>query len=69
MYILRFQPTPVPRHSYATSVPVPAPRKIVPPAEPKTAEPRDFEELRSTYIKRINEMFDSLSERFQQLDE
>ena len=34
----------------------------------QVVKPRDFEELRSTYIKRINEMFDQLAEKYQQLD-
>lgn len=66
--LVGFEPTPVPRVRYSTSVPIPAPRKVITPAPPKTPKPRDYEELRSTYLKRINEMFDTLSERFQQLD-
>lgn len=31
-------------------------------------KPEDFEELRSTYLKRINEMFDTLVEKFHKLD-
>lgn len=31
-------------------------------------KPEDFEELRSTYLKRINEMFDTLAEKFHRLD-
>lgn len=65
---VKFEPTPVPRVRYSTSTPIPAPRKVITPAPPKTPKPRDFEELRSTYIKKINEMFDTLSERFHQLD-
>jgi len=34
----------------------------------QVVKPRDFEELRSSYIKRINEMFDQLAEKYQQLD-
>jgi hypothetical protein len=63
-----FNPSPTPHHSYATSVPIPAPRKSIPPSEPVSVKPRDFEELRSTYLKRINEMFDSLQQNFHQLD-
>ena len=36
---------------------------------PQEIKPQDFEELRSTYLKRINEMFDTLAEKFQQLDQ
>ncbi len=35
---------------------------------PQPVKPRDFDELHSTYVKRINDMFDTLSEKFQQLD-
>ena len=31
-------------------------------------KPRDFDELRGTYIMRINEMFDQLAEKYHQLD-
>ena len=34
----------------------------------QVVKPRDFEELRGSYIKRINEMFDQLAEKYQQLD-
>ena len=34
----------------------------------QVVKPRDFDELRSTYIRRINEMFDQLAEKYQQLD-
>lgn len=63
-----FEPIPVPRARYITSTPIPTPRKVVTPAPPQAIKPRDFDELRTTYVKRINEMFDTLSEKFQQLD-
>lgn len=63
-----FEPTPVPRVRYSTNSPIPAPRKVVTPAPPKTPQPRDLEEVRTTYIKKVNELFDTLVERFQQLD-
>lgn len=64
-----FEPTPVPRTRYTTSIPIPTPRKQIPPTPIKRpVKPRDFEELRSTYVKRINEMFDTLAEKFQHLD-
>lgn len=66
--VVGFEPTPVPRVRYTTSTPIPIPRKIITPAPPQTPKPRDLEELRGNYIKRINEMFDTLVERFQQLD-
>ena len=63
-----FEPVPVPRVRYTPNVPIPCPRKVVTPAPPNPTKPRDFEELRATYTKRINDMFDTLAERFQQLD-
>jgi len=64
----RFKPTTVPRTRYGLSTPVPTPRKTITPAPPKEVKPEDFEELRSTYLKRINEMFDTLAEKFHKLD-
>ena len=66
--VSRFHPSTVPRHSYVTSVPVPAPRKVVQPSTPISVKPRDFDDLRSTYLARINDMFDTLGEKFNQLD-
>lgn len=66
--MLGFEPTPIPRSRYTLATPIPTPRKVVTPTPPKPAQPRDFEELRSGYLKRINDMFDTLAERFQQLD-
>jgi hypothetical protein len=63
-----FRPSLVPRRSYETSVPVPAPRRSVQPATPPPVTPRDFEELRSSYLLRINEMFDTLRDNFTDLD-
>lgn len=63
-----FDPTPVPRVRYGTTTPIPAPRKIITPAPPTTPKPRDLEDLRTNYIKKINEIFDTLTERFQHLD-
>ncbi len=63
-----FEPVPVRRVRYTPTVPIPCPRKVITPAPPNQTKPRDFEELRSTYIKRVNDMFDTLAERFQQLD-
>ena len=66
--VSRFHPSTVPRHSYVTSVPVPVPRKVVQPSTPISVKPRDFDDLRSTYLARINDMFDTLGEKFNQLD-
>lgn len=66
--IVSYDPCVGPRTSYELPVPVPAPRKSVTAAPPKVVKPRDFDELRSTYIKRINEMFDQLAEKYQQSD-
>ena len=63
-----YEPTPIPRTRYTMATPVPAPRKTITPSQPTPVKPRDFDELRNTYLKRINEMFDSLADRFQQLD-
>ena len=63
-----FEPTLVPRTRYTTATPIPAPRKVITPSQPTPVKPKDFDELRNGYIKRINEMFDTLSEKFQQLD-
>jgi hypothetical protein len=53
---------------YTTSTPIPVPRKTITPAPPATPKPRDLEEMRTNYLKKINELFDTLSERFQHLD-
>lgn len=66
--LVNFEPIPVPRVRYSTSLPIPAPRKVITPAPPATPKPRDLEEIRTKYVKKINEMFDTLIERFQQLD-
>lgn len=66
--VIGFDPTPLPRVRYTTSMPVPAPRKIIPPTPPAAPKPRDLEELRKNYIKKMNEMFDTLKEQFQNLD-
>lgn len=63
-----YEPTPLPRTRYTTATPIPAPRKTITPSQPTPVKPRDFDELRNSYIKRINDMFDTLAERFQQLD-
>lgn len=63
-----FEPIPIPRARYTTSTPIPAPRKVVQPAQPTAVKPRDIEDLRTGYISKLNELFDILSERFQQLD-
>lgn len=63
-----FERVPVPKVRYNTSIPIPAPRKVVTPATPAPPKPRDLEELRTNYVKKINELFDTLTERFQQLD-
>ncbi len=66
--VVSFERTPVPRVRYGTSTPIPAPRKVLTPAPPATPKPRDLEEVRTKYLKNINEMFDTLTDRFQQLD-
>lgn len=66
--VVTFDPTPVPRVRYTTSTPIPAPRKVITPLQPATPKPRDLDEIRTNYVKKINELFDTLSERFQQLD-
>lgn len=66
--VVRFDPTPVPRVRYGTSTPIPAPRKVIIPAPPATPKPRDLEEIRNTQVTKITEIFDTLTERFQQLD-
>ena len=63
-----FEPVPLPRARYSTSTPVPAPRKVIAPAPPPPIKPRDLEDLRTKYVKKINTIFDTLTERFQQLD-
>ena len=65
---VRFERVPVPKVRDNTSIPIPAPRKVVTPATPAPPKPRDLEELRTNYVKKINELFDTLTERFQQLD-
>ena len=66
--IIEFEPTPVPRVHYTTSTPIPAPRKVITPSPPKVPTPRDFEKFHDNYMKKINEMFDTLVDQFQQLD-
>ena len=66
--VVNFEPTPVPRVRYNTGTPIPAPRKVITPAPPANAKPRDLEELRTKYVKQLNELFDTLTDRFQQLD-
>lgn len=66
--VVTFDLTPVPRVRYTTSTPIPAPRKVITPPQPATPKPRDLEEIRTNYVKKINELFDTLSERFQHLD-
>ncbi|XP_062509238.1 rab9 effector protein with kelch motifs-like [Corticium candelabrum] len=60
--------TPPVRARYDLTTPVPAKRKAVPVAPPKTIRPPDFDELKSNLIRRVTEMFDQLSEKYFQLD-
>ncbi|XP_065905090.1 uncharacterized protein [Dysidea avara] len=66
--VVSYEPCTAPRTSYDLPVPIPALRRSLSAAPPKVVKPRDFDELRGTYIKRINEMFDQLSEKYLQLD-
>ena len=66
--VVSFEPTPVPRVRYSTGTPIPAPRKVVTPAPPAPIKPRDLDELKTKYVDQLNEIFDTLINRFQELD-
>ncbi|XP_019854401.1 PREDICTED: RING finger protein B-like isoform X2 [Amphimedon queenslandica] len=66
---VNFSPTVAPKRDYDTALPIPAPRKKLPPPTPTEINERSFEDLRSQYLTQINEMFDTLSEKFRELDE
>jgi hypothetical protein len=71
VYLLVFRsytPTAPVKAQYDLTTPVPAKRKTVPVAPSKTVHPRDFDELKTTLLQRVTEMFDELANKFFQLD-
>jgi hypothetical protein len=62
-------PTIPPIRDYTTDTPIPAPRKRQQSPLPKEFVERSFDDLRSEYISQIDALFNTLTEKYKELDE
>jgi len=57
-----------PLYTYDLTVPVPAPYRTIFPAVTEPARPQDFENVKSSFVKRVEELFEDISNKFAELE-
>jgi len=57
-----------PLYTYDLSVPVPAPYRPIFPAVTEPTRPQDFENVKSSFVKRVEELFEDISNKFAELE-
>ncbi|KAL9951132.1 hypothetical protein ACROYT_G043743 [Oculina patagonica] len=56
-----------PLSTYELSIPVPAPYRPIFPTVTEPAKPADFEDVRASFVKRIEELFEDISTKYAEL--
>ncbi|XP_068676602.1 kelch domain-containing protein 3-like [Montipora foliosa] len=57
-----------PLSTYDLSIPVPAPYSPILPAKTKPAKPQDFENEKASFLKRVEELFEDIANKYAELE-